>query len=61
MLDERKVELRDVLFEIVELVAVLPLLVSGPNIEDDNVDHVKTAAFRLAAMPRRKRRDDATS
>ena len=64
MLDERKVELRDVLFEVVVLVAVVPLIVSDPKIEDeddDDDDHVETAAFRLAAMPRRSRRDDATS
>jgi len=62
VLDERKVELRDVLFEVVVLVAVVPLIVSDPKIEDeDDDDHVETAAFRLAAMPRRSRRDDATS
>ena len=64
MLDERKVEIREVLFEVVVLVAVVPLIVSDPKIEDeddDDDDHVETAAFRLAAMPRRSRRDDATS
>lgn len=64
MLDERNVELSGELFEVVVLVAVVPLIVSDPKIEDeddDDDDHVETAAFRLAAMPRRSRRDDATS
>jgi len=64
VLDERNVELSGELFEVVVLVAVVPLIVSDPKIEDeddDDDDHVETAAFRLAAMPRRSRRDDATS